>query len=309
MIRQWALAGAALLLSAAPAQSLAPADLAALGRLCTPTHIGFSKDTAVVSDLTRNVVHYKVKDGPWQRANLVLNGHHSVTPMPNGDWILNDTDNHRMIQFRSFEGGRRIIRGELAGFKLRRPHDQIVDPNTGHVYVIDGDRRLFRFKRLNGPVEVWSFSEAEMGYARSLSWFDGKLHIIHSSRGEVLRVDSFEERQLTRFASPGPGGDDPAGALSLSGLVLNDVEFHNGWYYGTNYFTDSYAKGASTDEARLIRWRNWEDFTAGRWEDLSAVVPKGLVPYYLTAHEGALYLAIFNHEDRCEGDAIVKLPY
>jgi hypothetical protein len=303
--------GACVSLSAAAqeAPTLDPQKLASVGRLCTPTHVGFFGDTTAISDAYGNTLHYRVGSGPWRRANIGLNDPHSLSRLPNGEWILNDTDNHRMLQFRSFERGPRTERGSLAGFELNRPHDQIVDPVTGYVYLIDGNRRLFRFKSLRGPVEVWSFTEAEMGYARSLSWFDGKLHVIHSSRGEVLRIDDFSAKKYTRFKSPRPGGDAPAGALASTGLVLNDVDLHNGWYYGTNYFTTSYAKGASTAEARLIRWRSWEDFAAGNWEDLSAQVPEGMVPYYLTAHEGSLFVAIFNHESRCQGDRILTLPY
>ena len=296
------------------APSLDPRNLASVGRLCTPTHVGFFGQTTTISNAYGNTLHYRVGTGPWQRANIGLNDPHSIAQLPSGEWLLNDTDNHRMLQFRNFEDGPRITRGALGGFPLNRPHDHIVDPTTGDVYLIDGDRRLFRFRSLDGPIEVWSFSEAEMGYARSLSWFDGKLHVIHSSRGEVLRIDDYAAHAYTRFQSPQPGGeagasDEGAGALTSTGLVLNDVELHKGWYYGTNYFTTSYAHGASTREARLIRWRNWEDFAAGAWEDLSSQIPEGMVPYYLTSHDGSLFVAIFDHESRCQGDRILTLPY
>lgn len=303
-----------------------PVDLTGLpvtGDLCVPTHIGFFGDvTTLTSTVTRGgAVFYRVQGGPWQVSDLPLKGGHSVARLPDGTWLINDTDHHRMVQVDDLSGhGSIVARTELAGIRLSRPHDQIVDPETGYAYVIDGGRHLFRFRTLDGPVEVWSFTPEEMNYARSLSWFDGHLHLIHSSRGEVWRIDDFDRHLYTVFRSPRPRDgaarsatpyrDFPAGALATTGLVLNDVEKVDGWYYGTNYFTPSYAFGGDTAPARLIRWRNWEDFAQGRWQDLSGLLPAAdppLVPYYLTLHDGTLHIAVFDHDGHCSLDGIVAL--
>lgn len=293
--------------------------------LCAPTAITFADGQPVITGIRDadggmgGHVHHLDADGRWQAPRQDLNGAHSALRLADGSWLVNDTDHHRMVRFAQLSGeGRRWIASQLAGFPLHRPHDQVLDPETGHIYVIDGERRLFRFRSLEGPAQAWHFSPDEIGYARSLSLLDGKVHIIHSSRGQVIRIDDYDERRYTVFASPrhqdGPPGsphpdrDVPAGALSSTGLVLNDVEWFDGWYYGSNYFTGEYARGADTRPGRLIRWRDWTDFEAGRWQDLSGHIPEGLVPYYLTVHDGHLYVPSFNHEKPCQGDTIVRLP-
>lgn len=310
----------------APDLIVEPVDLRGLpaGRvLCVPTHMGFFGDVVTLTATVTGggTLFYRGKDGPWLVSGLSLKGGHSLARLQDGSWLINDTDHHRLIQTDDLSGGGNVTaRTELAGIALNRPHDQIVDPQTGYAYVIDGGRHLFRFKDLAGPVDVWTFAPEQMNYARSLSWFDGKLHIIHSSRGEVWRIDDFDRRQMTLFKSPRPQDgparsatayrDFPAGALSTTGLVLNDVEKFGDWYYGSNYFTPSYAFGGDTGPARLIRWRNWDDFAQGRWQDLSALLPQApvpLVPYYLTVHEGGLYVALFDHDKACTADGVVRI--
>lgn len=282
----------------------APADT---GRLCTLTSIRFFGDTTLLVDGYGDRIQYRTGTAPWRTAALGLNNPHTAVRLANGHWLAVDTDANRIVEFADFEGGPRTVRTALAGHVLNRPHDAVVAPD-GYAYVIDGNRTLFRFRDLAGPVAAWSFAPAELGYARALSWFDGRLHVIHSSRGEVLRIDDYDARRYTRFASPRPrAGDYPAGALAQTGLVLNDVERYRGWYYGTNYFTRSWAMGGDTHPGRLIRWRSWEDFAAGRWQDLGDLVPDPLVPYYMDVHDGALYVAAFNHEFRCEGDRVLRI--
>lgn len=309
--------------SPAALEGVAQRAVATQVKLCGPTHIGFFGQVTVVTDNGGGTLYHRVANGPWQSSPFKLNSAHSVLQLPNGRWLINDTNNNRMIEADRLDGtGRTVILDELGGIKLNRPHDQILDPETGDVYLIDGSRTLFRFKTLEGKVESWKFRHPEeMDYARSLSWFDGKVHIIHSSRGEVLRVDDFDKRELTRFASPrpvsGPASsgtpyrDFPAGALSTTGLVLNDVEYFDGWYYGTNFFSPRYAKGGDTGPARLIRWKNWDDFKAGRWEDRSDRLPVSktpVIPYYMTVAEDGLHIAYFGDQGCDNGGFVIIRP-
>lgn len=317
------LAAAALSAAAGQAAPRGLEGLADVGTICTPTHVGFYGDTTTVTAVKASfggAVIYREGDQPWAVSPLKLRGPHSVVKLPDGRWLIGDTDNHRLVQVDDLSGKGEVSRSEIAGVKLDRPHDEIVDPVTGDVYVIDGGRNLFRFRSLEGPAEVWTFSPAELNYDRSLSWFDGKLHLIHSSRGEVLRIDDFAKRAYTVFKSPRPKDgplssatpyrDFPAGALLVTGLVLNDVEKFDGWYYGTNFFTPSYAGGGDSGPARLIRWRTWEDFTAGRWEDVSTRLPASdppVTPYFLTVHDDGLYVAYFAAEDLCGPGGFIRL--
>ncbi len=294
-------------------------DIWADAPVCTARHVGVFGDVTTLTD--ERGVFYRTGNDTWQASALDLDDAHSVARLPNGRWLINDTNNHRLLETDALDGtGRTVTVSEVDGLALDRPHDQVVDPDTGFVYVIDGTRRLLRFGTLDGPIEAWRFATPEdMDYARALSWFDGALHIIHSSRGQVLRIDDFTARTYTVFSSPRPRGgpatsatpyrDFPAGALSTTGLVLNDVEKFDGWYYGTNLFTEEYAAGGDPRPARLIRWRTWHDFEQGTWEDLSDRLPgPDAIPYYLSVHEGALYVALADHNPApCPAGPVVRI--
>lgn len=323
-----ALLAAASISTGAQAQAASDArgleGLSALGTLCTPTSVAFFDDIATVTGTKIAMggqILYRQGGGAWQVSPIRLRGPHSLAKLPDGRLLINDTDNHRLVQVDDLTGKNEISRDTLAGVKLSRPHDQMVDPVSGDIYVVDGGRNLFRFKSLDGPAEVWTFEPSQLHYDRALSWFDGKLHIVHSSRGEVIRIDDFGQRAFTVFKSPRPQNgptrsstpwrDFPAGALTATGLVLNDVEKFDGWYYGTNFFAPSYAGGADTRPGRLIRWRTWDDFAQGRWEDLSARLPPGskspVAPYFLTVHDGGLYVTYFDPEDLCGAGGVIRL--
>ena len=95
-----------------------------------------------------------------------------------------------------------------------------------------------------------------------MSWFDGHLHIIDSSRGEVIRIDDYAKHRFTTFRSPRPDRTNPkpflsygdhdfmGGSLSVTGLILNDVEKAGDWYYGSNMFTRDFALGGDPRPTR-----------------------------------------------------------
>jgi hypothetical protein len=141
-----------------------------------PTQVGFFGDTTTV--LANATVYYKVGGWPWMKSPVPLLGH-SLARMPNGHWIMNYSDEHgKVVEVDDLSGkGRKIVRSKLAGFELFRPHDQVIDPNNGDVYLVDGDRRLFRFKNLGTRAEVWTFTADQLGYDRAVSWFDDRLHL------------------------------------------------------------------------------------------------------------------------------------
>jgi hypothetical protein len=309
--------------STAPASYQDPLyDLSALGRLCLVPQVGIFGDTTTI--LARGTIYYRRGTNPWAKSSMQFSGAHALTRLPDGGWLIAETGGDRLVQVDDLSGnGRVVIRSELAGYKLNHPHYALVDPKTGYVYVVDNELngRLFRFKSLEGPIEVWIFPPEDMGYARSLSWFDGHIHVILSSRGQVLRIDDYARHLYTRFSSPRPAnsaatpmtpyGDFPAGALAITGLVLNSVQKNRDWYYGSNDFLVEYAFGGDTRPARLIRWRTWVDFQRGNWEDLSSHIPVAdipLVPYFLTIHNDVLYTPLDKKpEATCESGQILRL--
>jgi hypothetical protein len=313
---------------AAPRRAEQLAHLASIAPLCGISDIGFYGDTMTVMMQDASVkagnvrrVYYKRGNDEWRASPIDLNGAHSVTRMPNGDWLIDDTDNDRLIQVADLSGaGRRIEANQLGFYKLSRPHNEIVDPTTGFVYVIDGNQRLFRFKQLDGPNEVWTFSTKDLGYDRSLFWFDGHLHIIDSSRGEVIRIDDYDKRRFTKFKSPRPAHpkgnlqeidpkipDFPAGELETTGLIPTSVRKFGHWYYATNAFYPTFASGGDVRPARLIRWQSWKAFSRGRWEGLSAQIPEESVPltgYFLSVDDGVLFTGLASEAAPC-----VKHPF
>ena len=317
---RWLTVALLLTISVSAAEKDRLAGLAELGNLCDTPQIGmFGEVTTIIA---HGNIFYRTGEGPWTKSPMEFSGH-SLARLPNGRWLMNDSRNNRVIQVDDLSGKGRVMRSELAGFALTYPHDQIVDPKTGDIYVIDSNRRLFRFKDLEGRIEAWTFTPDQMGYDRSMSWFDGYLHVIVSGRGEVIRIENYAERRFTAFRSPRTGRknakpflsyderDFMGGALSTTGLILNDVDKAGEWYYGANEFTPEFAFGGDTHPARLIRWRTWADFEQGRWEDLSSYIPQSdipYVPYFLTIHNNVLYAPLFKHRgDTCEDGKILRL--
>ena len=284
-------------------------------RGCAPLHVGFFDDVTTVSG---GAVFYRNGNGPWAKIPVDdLDDAHSIARLPGGKWLINDTDHHRMIQLEDLSGrGEITIRSELGGFQLNRPHDQIVDPKSGDVYVIDGNRRLYRFKDLRGAVDVWTFAPNELGYVRGMGWFDGHLHLAGASTGTIVRIDDYGKRRFTTFRSP-YGPPQPPASASAGTLVLNDVEKSGDWYYGASFYAASGTAGYDTHPAKLIRWRRWTQFEKGEWEDLSEYITENrdhVVPYFMTIHDKKLYTGLIdvsarpgNSERSCNYAHILEL--
>jgi hypothetical protein len=58
---------------------------------------------------------------------------------------------------------------------------------------------------------------------------------------------------------------------------------------------------------KLIRFKTWDDFGSGRWEDLSSLLPDKIVPYYLTSTKDGLLIAAFHHEDPAHPGGVWRL--
>jgi hypothetical protein len=280
------------------------------------THIGFFNGLEIISDLQNNRFVYR-QQGSTDKfivSQVKVNGHHSLTWV-DGKYYAVNTDEHKVIEFSDFtETGNNT--SNYNGIDLSRPHDIAYNPTDGYIYTIDDKEGLTRFDPNNDKIaeksEINNSEVPVLGYARSLSIVNGKVYIINSSRGEVIKMDDFDN--WTIYESPGQKRnnkgekiDSPAGAWDTTGLVLNDVERYGDYWYGSNFFSEPYAGGNDANKYRLIRWRTWEDFQHGNWEELSYLLPSGIVPYYFTVHNGALYLATFNSEHPGTNDKIYKL--
>lgn len=213
-------------------------------------------------------------------------------------YFATDTTNHRMFSFRDprkNEKARSV--GTIAGFKLDRPHDVVVD-DDGWVYAINPNpaTTVFRFRDFGVDESALDLSE-HLTYSRALSVVKNRLYVVGSSIGKIVEVADFANQKFTVHESYGKKKDSPAGSWATTGLVPNDADFFEGSWYVPNYFCPAYANTTNHNEHKLIRFKTWDDFRTGHWDDLSSLLPDKLVTYYLTPHNGALYIATFEHED------------
>jgi len=275
-----------------------------------PTHIAFGPGRQeIVSDLKNNrFVFRSSSDDTFQVSSVPVRGQHSLVYNPADQlYYANDTDNHRIIAFASLANKQITSQTKaIAGVGLKRPHDIVLDSTTGWLYAINpSSGHVFRFKAIGKDESA--IKVPVKGYARALTFANGTLYVIGSAKGRIVEVVDWGTKKFNIYDSHDPTGRaGPAGSWNKTGLVLNDVEFFNGSWYATSYFTKSYAKGTDPDEHKFIRFASMKDLVAGDWTDLSGLVPEGMTPYYLTAEGGALYLAIFNHESPGKGDSILK---
>lgn len=275
-----------------------------------PTHMAFGPDDQeIVTDLKNSRFMYRDSPGgTFEQSPLSVSGQHSLVYNPaDGLYYANDTENHRIIAFADLSSGTITAQtNSIAGVPLKRPHDIVLDPATGWIYAINPNSgHVFRFTAIGENESV--ISVPVQGYARALTFANGKLYAIGSSKGRIVEIVDWDTPTFKVYDSFDPTGSrGPAGAWAKTGLVLNDAEFFDGFWYATSYFTKSYASGTDSDENKFIRFKTLDDLVSGDWTDLSHLVPRGMTPYYLTVKEGNLYLAIFNHESPGSGDSILQ---
>ena len=274
------------------------------------THIAFGPgQQEIISDLKNNRLLYRNSpDESFQVSPLPVKGLHSLAYNPADKlYYVNDTANHRMIAFADLSSATiKAQSKKIAGVSLKRPHDVVIDPASSWIYAINPNSgQIFRFSALGKNESV--ISVPTKGYARALTFANGKLYVIGSSKGRIVEIVDWESKKFKIYDSFDPTGKQgPAGSWTKTGLVLNDAEFFNGYWYASSYFTKAYAKGTNLDENKFIRFKSLDDLVTGNWTDLSNLIPSGMTPYYLTVKENKLYLAIFNHSSPGKGDAIIE---
>ncbi len=275
------------------------------------THIAFGPGGSEI--ITACTTHrFLYRNSPKQSFSvspLSVKRHHSVVYNPVDKlYYANDTDHHRLISF--VDPSKNKITAEtkeICGIKLQRPHDTVIDPETGWIYALNPNSgHIFRFTAIGENESV--IKAPTQGYARALTFTNGKLYAIGSAKGRIVEVVDWEKPTFKIYDSFDPTGrQGAAGSWKTTGLVLNDAEFFNGHWYATSYFTQAYAKGTDFNENKFIRFQTLDDLASGDWTDLSSLVPSGLTPYFMTVNNNKLYLAIFNHEATGKGDSILEL--
>lgn len=276
-----------------------------------PTHIAFGPgEQEIISDLKNNrIVYRNKKDELFKVSPLALKGLHSVAYNPKDKlYYINDTDNHRIVAVKDLSKAEIYAETKsIAGVQLQRPHDIIVDSESSWIYAINPNSgTVFRFTAI-GENES-ALKVPTHGYSRAISLVKGKLYAIGSSKGRVVEIVDWDKKEFKIYDSFDPSKrQGAAGSWERTGLVLNDVEFFDGYWYASSYFCKPYAGKTDFDKNKLIRFKSFDNFVKGDWEDLSHLIPSGITPYYFTVKDDALYLAIFHHGPNTKGDTIYKI--
>ena len=274
------------------------------------THIAFGPGGSeiITACTTHRFLYRNSPKESFSVSPLSVRRHHSVVYNPADKlYYANDTDNHRLISFA--DPSKNEITAEtkeICGIKLQRPHDTVIDPETGWIYALNPNSgHIFRFTAIGENESV--IKAPTQGYTRALTFTNGKLYAIGSSKGRIVEVVDWEKQTFKVYDSFDPTSrQSAAGSWKTTGLVLNDAEFFKGHWYATSYFTRAYAKGTDFNENKFIRFKTLDDMVRGNWTDISSLVPSGLTPYFLTVNENKLYLATFNHESKGSGDCILQ---
>lgn len=262
------------------------------------THLGFGNGFEFATAGNR-LWFRESRDAPFQKSTLEgLNDAHSVAwDARDRLFYVADSGNHRLLAISGLSRPEVVGTAQrLAGVPLDRPHDIVCDADTGWLYALNPNKvAVFRFRGFGKEESALDLSQ-HLGYSRALTLAGKTLYVIGSSAGKIVEIEDFGTQKYHVHTSVGKRRDAPAGSWKTTGLVPNDADFHDGYWYVTSYFCPTYAAGTDCDENKLIRFKSWRDFEAGTWEDLSALLPKEMVPYYLTPAGDALYLAGFYHE-------------
>jgi hypothetical protein len=274
------------------------------------THLLF-RDTLEIVTTGRRFHFRRVGETAFRESPLTMfdDAHAVVFNARDQLYYATDTANHRLFTFRDPTNGHiEQTATTLAGVKLDRPHDIVVDPD-GWLYALNPNKgEVFRFRGFGDQESLLDLSQ-HIGYSRSLTVVGKKLYVVGPSAGKIVEVDNFERRQFRVHTSFGKRRDAPAGSWQTTGLVPNDVDFHQGYWYVTSYFCPAYSQQADCNQMKFIRFKIWKDFETGNWEDLSSLLPRDLVPYYLTPHDNSLYLAAFSHEAQSHPGRIYRVTH
>lgn len=264
------------------------------GQFFRPTQVIALDGEEIIVDYGTSRLRYRPQGGggEWTDSRVKLNHPHAIALGADGAYYIADTDNHRIVRLEHLDDPDGTSVASIAGQPLDKPHDIVFEPSSGLLYVIDATCRLYRFRAFGAEEAFLQFEPQVLGYARSVSVVRGDVWVIGSAKGQVVRVDDFATGRARAYVAPGKKQEAPSGTWSTTGLVLNDVEYFAGYWYGSNFFMGTPRADDDPNRYSLIRWRSWSDFEHGRWEDLSGLVERLGVPYYFAVDgKDRMYLA------------------
>lgn len=314
------------------------------GKRITPTHIYFDdiNNVEIVSDFSNHRFLYRDlsesgDDSKWKKVNLAsVKKPHAITYHPSSNiFFAADTGNNQIISFKSLDDddSKMTKYTQFESYSVgKRPHDIAYNAKDNFIYALV-NRGVIRFLPVGNQItEVTFHSRTDLnnainkkltdanfsvGYMRSISIVDGVLFLINSTQGNVIQINDFldSDTWTAHINDNQPSKYAEAGTYDKDGLILNDVEYYQGYWYATNYYpgkTNKYISDASVSKNKLIRWRTWDDFKQSNWQDLSHLVHPESITYYFSKHRGKLYLSMFhggNVEGKGSGVYEIKTSY
>ena len=259
--------------------------------LVLPTQIFFAEGFEILADCGNNRFLYRTEgsDDPWIPTSLALAHPHSLTWNPVANrFYADDTDNRRLIAFDSLDSADLQEHTMIKGIPLLRPHDILHAGEEEMLYAVEpAVGRIFRLHDFGDQEEALTLFS---GYSRGLTWVDNTLYLVASARGQVYEIHDFAAGDVTLHSSFGKKREDFSGSWDSTGLILNDIERFEDFWYASSFFSPTTAVGTDPDRFKLIRFHTWADFENGTWENLSHLLPTGAIPYFLTLRGRALFL-------------------
>lgn len=303
-----------------------------------PTHFFVDEDInkQIVSDFANSRFIYRSIAGKdvWKSSNMPsLARPHALTYSPEAErYFAVDTDNHQLISFSSFDA---TVKDDVQRFSQvgetpigRRPHDIAYNNVDKHIYVVLNNGVLQIEANKGGIVNSAFLSEStiasnirknqpdihfNVGYVRSISIVDGALYLSNSTQGNVIQIDDFYNPStwIAHINKNQPRKYAEKGSFDKDGLIINDIEYFEGYWYASNYYAgnvNNYLSEAAVSKNKLIRWKSLADFENSKWEDLSSLVHPESVTYNFTRGKNALYLSMFhNGNDEGVGSGVYEI--
>ena len=136
----------------------------------------------------------------------------------------------------------------------------VLDPSTGWIYAINpGSGHVFRFTAI-GENEECDQGTAT-GLCTSPHFYRWKTFLqLDQRKGRIVEIVDWDTPTFKIYDSHDPSGrNGSSGFWTKTGLVLNDAEFFEGFWYATSYFLKQGGAGTDFDENKFIRFKTFDD--------------------------------------------------
>lgn len=263
--------------------------------LSVPTYITKVEDTYFIVDCYNNQVIYNdnLTDPLYEwkiMTNDISMGH---TLASDGTvYLIDDTENNRILVMEKIknDNGQDVFAPTQEFLNIGdRPHYIIYDEYTDTFYAWSsqsGEMFLFRHAKGNSRMyltEIRSIPSLNGVYVRSFTIIEDDIYFV-SGNSNIIQADLYSFEIEKEYPVP----DQIAGMIQLT--QIED-------YF---YITVSTDITGNQDYATMLRVKNLNDLSSGKYEDVYSNFIGGGTPYYITRIEDTWYLT----EHRIPGHSI-----